>query len=92
MSWGRAGMRDHPRTRNTQAEFEAVVFFLFGGAVAVIGLGFEAAVATAAGIATHGQRQGVNNLHRIRGLPADFGQVALDRGFHLPQVGGLPDK
>jgi hypothetical protein len=83
---------DHPPARDTQAQFEAVVVQLFGGAVPIVRKRFKAAVTPTTGRATDRQRQGVNDLERLCGLSTHAGQARLNRRFHPPQVGGLPNE
>jgi len=83
---------DHPTAREAQSQLKAIVVQLLGGTVALISKRLEAAVAATAGVATHGQRQGINDLDGIGGLPTDLGQPLLNGGFDLPEVRGLTDK
>ncbi len=83
---------NHPTTRDAQAQFEAIVIQLFGGTVPVVRPRFETAVPPTVGVATDGQGQSINDLHRVGGVPADLGQPRLNGRFHLPKVGRLADK
>jgi len=75
--------------RDAQAQLEAIVVRCLGRAMAIVGVWLEAAVAAAAGVATDGQREGVDRLHLIMGLPAHHGQALLDRRLDRPQIGRL---
>src|SRR5581483_8071722 len=70
---------DHARAGDAQAQLEAIVVQLLGRAVAVVGPGLEAAVAPAARVAADGQRQRVDHLRLVLGLPAYPGQTLLNR-------------
>lgn len=43
-------MNNHAHARDTQSQFENIVMEVFGGTIAVIGLGFETMVALATGV------------------------------------------
>jgi hypothetical protein len=85
-------VRAHARTRNAQAEFEAILGELFGRAVPIVGSGLETAGTLTAGVGTPGQRQRVDGLHRIISLPTDLHQPLLDSSCDLPYVGRVADK
>lgn len=43
-------MNNHTQTRNTQSQLEAIVMEVFGGTIAIAGLGLEAMVTLTTGI------------------------------------------
>jgi len=83
---------DHAAGRDAQTQLEAVVMQLLRRTVTIIGFRLKAAIASAARVDAHRQRQRIDHLNRLAGLSADLGQTVLNSRFHLPQVGRLSHK
>jgi hypothetical protein len=78
---------------DAQAEFEAIVMPLFRGTGAIIGLSRKTVVPPPTPcVGTDRERQRVNHLDWIGGMPAPLDQAPRDRGLELPEVRSLPYK
>ena len=65
---------------------------LFSRTMAVIGQRAKTAVTRRTGISADGQRQSINALARVGGLPAYLHQVQLQPILPLPEISCLPHK
>src|SRR5919201_4025412 len=81
--------RRKPSLSQRDPRGKSIIFQPLGGTVAIIGIGFETAVTSAARVHTDGQGQRINDLHPVVGLSAHHRQPLLNGGFDLPQVRGL---